>query len=190
MEVWKIIFPSKWMQPFKHFPLKMSTFQKRLFFDPLFSSHLEVEKGGKKTSCKKSSRKDLRKFFLRMMFGIWYLHLHLFCGNFLSIPKLLKVAVATLRSLEKKHQNPHKENCHKRWRYHTKWWYFEACGWKKWMFTKLIPKFQTKEAFVWSCLSSSRLKSEPRKNPGLTFHYTGCLMGILIMVYYNLHLTV
>ena len=27
--------------------------------------------------------------------------------------------------------------------------------------------------------------SEQRKKPGLTFHYTGCLIGILIMVYYN-----
>ena len=29
---------------------------------------------------------------------------------------------------------------------------------------------------------------EPRKNP-LTFHCTGCLIGILIMVYYNPHIT-
>ncbi len=28
------------------------------------------------------------------------------------------------------------------------------------------------------------------KKPGLTFHYTGCLIGILKMVYYNPHLTV
>ena len=28
---------------------------------------------------------------------------------------------------------------------------------------------------------------EPRKNP-LTFHYTGCSMGLLIMAYYNPHI--
>ena len=30
---------------------------------------------------------------------------------------------------------------------------------------------------------------EPRKKPGLTFHYTGLFIGILIRVYYNLHIT-
>ena len=30
---------------------------------------------------------------------------------------------------------------------------------------------------------------EPRKKPGLTFHSTGCLIEVLIMVYYNPHIT-
>ena len=30
---------------------------------------------------------------------------------------------------------------------------------------------------------------EPGKKPGLTFHYTGWLIGILIVVYYNPHIT-
>ena len=30
---------------------------------------------------------------------------------------------------------------------------------------------------------------EPRKKKTLTFHSTGCLIGILIMVYYNPHIT-
>ena len=28
---------------------------------------------------------------------------------------------------------------------------------------------------------------EPRKQPSDTFDYTGCLIGVLIMVYYNPH---
>ena len=32
--------------------------------------------------------------------------------------------------------------------------------------------------------------SEPRKNKTLTFHYTGCLIGILMMVDYNPHIAV
>ena len=31
--------------------------------------------------------------------------------------------------------------------------------------------------------------SEPRKKKTLTFHYTGCLIGIRIMVYFNPHIT-
>ena len=31
------------------------------------------------------------------------------------------------------------------------------------------------------------LTSEPRKKNGLTFHYTACLIGVLIMVYYHPH---
>ena len=30
---------------------------------------------------------------------------------------------------------------------------------------------------------------EPRKKRALTFHYTGCSIGILLMVYYNPHIT-
>ena len=32
-------------------------------------------------------------------------------------------------------------------------------------------------------------RCEPRKKPDLAFHDTGCLMGILIMVYCNPHIT-
>ena len=39
-----------------------------------------------------------------------------------------------------------------------------------------------------SCGYKSGISSEPRKNP-LTFHYTGWLIGILIMVYYNPYTT-
>ncbi len=38
-------------------------------------------------------------------------------------------------------------------------------------------------------IRSSFHPTEPRKKPGLTFHCTGCLIGILIMVYYNPHIT-
>lgn len=48
--------------------------------------------------------------------------------------------------------------------------------------------------YVWPLQSKkkitvSKISNEPRKKHLLTFHYTGCLMGILMMVYYNLHIT-
>ena len=109
----------------KHFPLKMSTFQKRLIFFstlcfsfPVILKSLSGKRG--KHFLQKKQPKRSSKILPEMMFGIWYLHLfNLFCGKCLSIQKLLKVALPLFK-VQKKQQNPHKENCHKRWRYHTK----------------------------------------------------------------------
>ena len=55
----------------------------------------------------------------------------------------------------------------------------KLCRWKPtWLRVMILPRLS----------SSGKKTNEPRKNP-LTFHYTGCLIGILIMVYYNHRIT-
>ena len=133
--------------------------------------------------------KSIEKIFgvlPEMMFGMVSPSL---LWQILSI-KTPKSCSSTLQSWENNHQNPHKKKWPQKMEIPSKWWYWSMRMDKMGVYQIWFPNFNQRKRLVWSCSSSSRLKSEPRKNPGLTFHYTGCSMGILTMVYHNLHLTV
>ena len=58
--------------------------------------------------------------------------------------------------------------------------------------TKTLMKIQCMKVSpfpkLWKC-HSNHCHVSHKKTPGLTFHYTGCLIGILIMVYDNPYIT-
>ena len=89
--------------------------------------------------------------------------------------------------------------------YYPKWWF--NCDLSRYKVKNHLKQIQNnyyKSQHIYSNLESLRMQRglktpfppippfwnqlhlpEPRKKTGLTFHYTGCLIGILIMVYYH-----